>query len=80
MGFFYFFSLFIIFIGVECQQSKMIYNEIAENVTRVDKFINSFTMFFVYPCLLLPKFVTSYFTYFTSDSGNESFELPFPYW
>lgn len=31
-------------------------------------------------CFLLPKALFSYFIYFTTDLGNDAFELPLPMW
>ncbi|XP_055306180.1 odorant receptor coreceptor-like isoform X2 [Sitodiplosis mosellana] len=33
-----------------------------------------------YPGILLPRFLLSYFLYFTTDLGNDSFTLPVPVW
>ena len=30
------------------------------------------------PSFVLPKFFASYFVYFTTDMGNDAFELPLP--
>lgn len=32
------------------------------------------------PGITLPKAIASYFIYFTTDSGRDAFELPYPMW
>lgn len=32
------------------------------------------------PGVILPKAFKSYFTYFTTDSGGDAFELPYEIW
>lgn len=31
-------------------------------------------------CLILPRVIISYATYFATNAGNEAFELPFLFW
>lgn len=49
----------------------------------VEKWFNIFirlVMFVTLPGLMFPTFIVSYFKYFTSDLGNDAFEMPYPIW
>lgn len=43
--------------------------------------IGHFTIAIMTPiCILCPNVIISYVVYFTTDAGNEAFELPLPAW
>lgn len=70
----------IIFIGLECRGSKEIYDGINENVQKMDRIVGFLMIKLSLPCVMFSKLFSSYFAYFTTDVGNEAFELSFPYW
>lgn len=41
-------------------------------------FIHSLILKILCPAFMLPKFFVSLFVYFTTDTGNDTLELPFP--
>lgn len=67
-------------LGLTNPVSRMIY----ENGNHlVEKWFNIFirlVMFVTLPGLMFPTFVVSYYKYFTTDLGNDAFEMPYPIW
>lgn len=60
--------------------SKKIYEEVHEKVENRTKWIYLAVVQASIPGLLLSNAVISYIRYFTTNSGNDSFVLPFPIW
>lgn len=65
---------------VESPAAKLYYEKTSRRIeiwaTIFDITINKLTI----PGVMLPQFTISYFKYFTTDLGAESFSLPFPTW
>lgn len=59
--------------------SKNIYEKANRRVEKWSKFIY-FYIVQISPLILLPKFIISFFYYFTTDVGNDSFELMISMW
>lgn len=68
-----------ILVGLKCKRPSEIYNGIKEYIHKMDHSIE-LLMKCLFPCIMLSKFIPSYFAYFTTDLGGEAFELLFPYW
>lgn len=49
---------------------------------KVDKWTDFFylTIVKLSPILMMPRFILTFFSYFSTDSGAEAFKLPFPMW
>lgn len=65
---------------MDCCATKIFYikaNNDADEWGKLANLINARYMPFV---IMLPKFILSYFNYFTTDLGNDAFELTFPSW
>lgn len=65
----------------------MIYPASMDIYIKTDKLVEKLTkiMYFLLtrvsaPSFVLPKFFASFFLYFTTDTGNNAFELPLPMW
>lgn len=72
--------LLIIILGLKYPSSKAIYsksNQQAEKLCQIIHF--AFTKVTIH-CTMLPKFITSFVVYFTTDLGREAFELPLLMW
>ena len=67
-------------VGIENPVSKKIYEEVNEKVENRTKWMYLAIVQASIPGLLLSNFMVSFYIYFTSDLGNESFMLPFPVW
>lgn len=67
-------------IGLENPPSKAICektNELVENLSKVVIFACKYGLG---PCIVTPKVIVSFFMYFTTDAGNDAFDLPIPMW
>lgn len=66
--------------GLVQSECGSIYTDTAEKIQqRIDIF--TFGMQKLTPILMiLPKFIISFCTYFTTDLGPDAFELPIPKW
>lgn len=67
-------------LGFKNSSSKIWYFKTNERVEKISKIINFVVIKFTPQYILWPKFIISYFTYFTTDSGADAFELPFLTW
>lgn len=52
-------------------------NEFVEKWSRRGMFVMKYELI---PCIVAPKVIVSFFMYFTTDAGNDAFELPIPMW
>lgn len=67
-------------IGLKRPTSKAMYeraNELSEKFSKIIYFV---IVDIAIPLFVAPKVILSYFLYFTTDAGNEAFELPIPIW
>lgn len=67
-------------IGLESSKMKALYektNQRVEKYSRIGAFV---TVCVIVPSFMLPKAIVSFFMYFTSDVGNDAFNLPVPIW
>lgn len=68
-----------IILGMKCPESRSIYDEIIKLAEKWSK-IMTFLAKLAAPCGVLSRVIPSYIIYFTTDLGNEAFELPVPMW
>lgn len=66
--------------GQQCPGSKAIYDEIDQQIEKWSEIIRLAAGKGTPICLILPKSLLSFFLYFATDSGSESFLLPLPMW
>lgn len=52
-------------------------NELIEKCSRIGLIVFGYILG---PCMISPKVFVSFFVYFTSDLGNNAFDLPLPMW
>lgn len=52
-------------------------NQIVEKCSEIGAFA---MIYVVIPCFILPKAIYSFFIYFTTDLGNDAFDLPIAIW
>lgn len=58
----------------------MNYVEINQKIEKWCKIIELITVKVSPLTVVIPKLITSFFDYFTTDLGSEAFELPTPMW
>lgn len=68
---------FIISILGSTPITKSLYSAANRNVERVSKIGAIFLYVIMVPFYIIPAIIQSYFTYFTTDLGELSFQLPF---
>lgn len=68
------------YLGLDNPKSKQIYEKWNDLIEKLSKYIYLAMMYIVWPCVILPKAIGSYFIYLTMDSGSDAFELPFEIW
>lgn len=73
-------SFTINFSGLKYPTSKVIYTNTNPLVEKICKIIVWVAINVSLPIILFSKFILSFTAYFTTDLGNDVFELPFPYW
>lgn len=66
--------------GFKYAESMAIYMETNRNVERMSKIGYYILVRVSVPCFVLPKAIYSFYQYFTTDFGNEGFELSLPMW
>lgn len=66
--------------GLKHSASREDFQKTNRQVEKWSEFLVTITMTVVYPCVMFSKFIISFFVYFTTDLGDDAFELPFPYW
>lgn len=68
------------FQGLENPVSQTIYKKFNQKTEKITSIINSAAIKILYPNILMPTLIASFYAYFTTDLGNDAFQLPFPYW
>ena len=69
-----------IFPGCKYPKSMRFYVKISEQIERSNQIVSMVMMKISLQILMLPKFIVSFGTYLLTDSGSDSFKLPFPMW
>lgn len=59
---------------------KKILEKMVQLIELLSKIIISFAVKIILTGFVLPKAVACFYVYFTTDSGNEAFELSLPMW
>lgn len=59
------------------EELKSLYEKANEQVEKCSQIINSIAIRCLLPCVLLPKFITSFYAYFITNLGSNGFDLPF---
>lgn len=67
-------------VGMKCPESKIIFDKHIEQTEKWSKIITVFVTRVVPLCGVLSRAGPSFFFYFTTDLGNEAFELPTKMW
>lgn len=70
----------IILVGLKCPTSKKMYIKTNGLVEKISKILEIGIVKVTPSVFTLPKALLCYFTYFTTDSGADAFELPLPMW
>lgn len=68
------------FLGLENPSAAAKFIEVNEMVEKMATFFHFALVKLTLPCVLLPNFIMSYFSYFTTDLGADAFILPLPVW
>lgn len=67
-------------LGLESPASKAIFAKTNELVEKYSETVKFFLIHVAVPCLICPKLIISVFIYFTTDVGNDAFDLPLRMW
>lgn len=59
---------------------KFKYENLNEKIEKWSNILYSVFIKVSVPGLLLPNFILSYYSYFSTDLGSEAFGLPYPFW
>lgn len=65
---------------MENPKSKIIYTKLSAKIEKWTGFFNILIVYLTVPAIVMPQFITSYYFYFASDLGKESFSLAYPIW
>lgn len=66
--------------GYECPVSKKIIEETSQQIEFWSKIVYVIFVKLMLPIFMLPQFIIGFFNYFTTDLGNDAFEMQFPVW
>lgn len=66
--------------GLENPISKTIYKEFNRNTEKITSLINSVGIKILYPIVMMPPLIASFYSHFTTNAGNDAFQMPYPYW
>lgn len=70
-----------IFSGsIRTPASRAVIQRTIQRVEKISEIIYFVAINFGVPGVILPKALKSFFTYFTTDSGSDAFELPYVMW
>lgn len=69
-----------IVLGLKYPKSKALYEKTNRQVELISKIIQFVVLYVSPPVLVLPNAIICLFMYFTTDLGNDAFNLPFPTW
>lgn len=67
-------------LGCKYLKSKAMFQKTGQRVEKVCEIVFMVIMKIIVQLIMLPKFGISFGTYFLTDAGSNSFELPFPLW
>lgn len=68
------------FSGLVSPVSRAIYEKYNQQVEKYGDALVIFMRRVSIPCFICPKFIVSFATYFTTDLGNDAFQLPYHLW
>lgn len=74
------FALLRLISGLGNPTSTAIYTKVNQKIEKWTKTIHLFMVEVTAVLFIFPKLIMSYVLYYTTDTGGESFELPFPMW
>lgn len=67
-------------LGCKNRKANALYVKTCSQIERLSKFIFMGMMKVALQCSILPKCIVSFGVYFFTDSGGDSFALPYPMW
>lgn len=67
-------------LGQKCEKSTAMYEKTNQLMEKISKIVYFFIVFVCVPGFVIPKICVSYFNYFTTNLGNDAFELSEPIW
>ena len=67
-------------LGLKYLASKTIYENSDRLTQKTKKIINGFGMTIICPTITVPTLISNFYAQFTSDLGNDGFQLYFPFW
>lgn len=67
-------------LGHKHPKSKKLFLKTNRQVERFSETLFTFMMKILLPCAMLPQCIVCFAIYFTTDSGSDSFQLPFTMW
>lgn len=70
----------IFFLGLENSELKKLYIKTGRIIELMSKAILLVFMYIIPPMFVLPNSILSFYAFFTTDLGNDAFEMPFPMW
>lgn len=74
------YQFYFIFQGLQNEASKAIYVEVNDRIEKWSQIVHFVLVNVSIPFLILPKYLVSFYLYYTTDMGNDAFELPLPMW
>lgn len=66
--------------GLVLQESNEIIEKTNDRIEFWCRIIHAICLKFMPPICMAPQLITCFFNYFTTDLGNDSFEMQFPVW
>lgn len=67
-------------LGRKYPKSMKLFMEANQRAERVTEIVFTVVMKIAVQFIMLPKCIASFGSYFLTDSGSNSFELPYPLW
>lgn len=66
--------------GLKKAHSKAIYEDLHARMEKWTELIHLANVKVTLPCVVIPKFVMSFYVYYTTDVGGDAFQLPTYAW
>lgn len=68
------------FLGRKHPKSEALFLKTSWQIERLTEIVFTVFVKILLQCLMLPKCIVSFAAYFITESGNDSFQLPVPFW
>lgn len=67
-------------LGLKYEESRVMYEETNNLMEKLSEIVELMVVGVCLPGFVIPRIIVSYFKYFTTDLGDDAFDLSIPMW